>query len=173
MMSSRRSRSRLAEFGSIAIASATLFLTACSKDTTAPTPVSGITFGQPTPPSGSTIQTTGTVPGAFIPSGSGRLAVPITMTSARELPWAQLNVYLLTADGNYCGQNLPDSPTWGPFGQGQTISVMITGFQVFRVPCEVTGFHAYLHTRNNGNLTPPTASETVADGTLFVNYTIR
>ena len=63
------------------------------------------------------------------------------MTSNRELPWAQLNVYVLTADG-YCGQNLPDAPTWGPFAKGQAQSVTISGFQVYRTPCEVTGVRA-------------------------------
>jgi hypothetical protein len=53
------------------------------------------------------------------------------------------------------------------------VSVTITGFQVFRLPCEVTGIRAMLHTRNSGLLTPPTSSETVAEGTLTVNFTIR
>jgi len=43
-------------------------------------------------------------------------------------------------------------------------SETVTGFQVFRPPCEVTGIRAMLHLRNNGLLTPPTATETLAEG---------
>jgi hypothetical protein len=91
------------------------------------------------------------------------------------VPWAQLNVYLFTGDGpnDYCGQNIPDAPTWGPFTKGQKVSVVITGFQVFpRLPCQVTSIRAWLHTRNNGSGQPPTESETVASGSLAVNYTL-
>ncbi|MEZ5416536.1 MAG: hypothetical protein R2708_04245 [Vicinamibacterales bacterium] len=87
------------------------------------------------------------------------------------MPWAKLNVYLLTADG-YCGQNTPDAPTWGPFPKGQPLSVVISGFQVYRLPCTVTGLRAMLHQRNNGLLTPPTASETIAEATQPVAWTI-
>jgi hypothetical protein len=87
----------------------------------------------------------------------------MTITSGRDLPWAQLYVYLLTAD-SYCGQNLPDAPTWAPC-KGETASVAITGFQVFQLPCVVIGVRAMLHTRNNGRLGPPTSSETVAEAT--------
>ena len=147
---------------------------ACNS-TTSPTPVSSITFGQPSPAAGSTILTTGTPPGAFIPRGSGRLSIPLTVTSGRDVPWAQLYVYLLAPVGDlgYCGQNLPDAPTWGPFEKGQTVSVTITGFQVFPASCSVTGLRAILHTRNTGLLTPPTASETIADATLPITYFIR
>jgi hypothetical protein len=70
-------------------------------------------------------------------------------------------------------QNLPDVPTWGPFRKGETETVTISGFQVYRLPCQVTGVRAFLHTRNNGALTPPTTSETVAEGTMSVNYTVQ
>ena len=151
-----------------------MFAVGCS-GTTNPTPISNITFGQPSPASGSTILTTGTPPGAFIPRGSGRLSVPLTITSGRDVPWAQLYVYLLSPDFSlgYCGQNLPDAPTWGPFEKGQTVSVTITGFQVYPASCNVTGFRAILHSRNNGLLIPPTASETVAEATLTASYVIR
>ena len=157
------------------IISATLTLGSCDRSTTSPTPVSSVVFGQLKPAAESTILTTGTPPGAFIPRGSDRLSIPITVTSGREVPWAQLNVYLLTGDAGlgYCGQNLPDAPTWGPFGKGQTVTVTISGFQVYRLPCQVTGVRAFLHTRNSGLLTPPTASETVAEGTMPVNYIIQ
>ena len=141
-----------------------------------PTPVSAITFGQPSPASGSMIIATGTPPGVFIPRGSGRLSIPLTVTSGRDVPWAQLWLYLYrngnTTGNDYCGQNLPDAPTWGPFSKGQTVSVTITGFQVL-ASCDVTAVRAMLHTRNSGLLTPPTASETVAEATLPVSYFIR
>ena len=96
------------------------------------------------------------------------------MTSDRDVPWAQLYVYLYRGSErmDYCGQNLPDAPTWGPFAKGQTATVTISGFQVSR-PCEVTSIRAFLHTRNSGLLTPPTESETVASGSLAVNYSFR
>ena len=111
----------------------------------------------------------------FLARGSGLFSIPITVTSDREVPWAQLSVYLYdgSAGLGYCGQNIPDAPTWGPFSKGKTASVTITGFQISRVPCQVTSIRAFLHTRNNGLLIPPTESETVADGSLAVSYTFR
>ena len=117
---------------------------------------STLTIAPPAPASGSTIHVTvGAPPGLFIPRGSGQLSIPITVTSAREVPWAQLYVYLMTGPNanDYCGQNLPDAPTWAPFLKGQTVTMTISGFQVARLPCEVTGLRAFLHTRNSGNLT--------------------
>jgi hypothetical protein len=114
----------------------------------------------------------GSPPGAFIVRGSGQIAVGLAIRSAREAPWAQLNVYLLSGDG-YCGQNLPDSPTWGPFVAGQTVAYTVTGFQVYRLPCDVTGIRAMLHSRNTGLLIPPTASETIAEATVSVTYQLR
>ena len=155
---------------------ACVFSGAIGCSTMEPTPVSSITFGQPSPTPGTTIIATGTPPGAFIPRGSGRLSIPLTVTSGRDVPWAQLWLYLYrsanTTGNDYCGQNLPDAPTWGPFSKGQTVSVTITGFQVIP-PCDVVAIRAMLHTRNNGNLTPPIASETVAEATLPVTYFIR
>src|SRR5438105_3218247 len=63
----------------------------------------------------------------------------------------------------YCGQNLPDSPTWQFLTPGWKTTVTVSGFQVFRLPCDVTGFRAMWHMRNSGNLTPPSATETIAD----------
>jgi hypothetical protein len=145
-------------------------LVCASCGSTEPSPVASLTIGNPSPASGA-VQVTG----SFIPKDSGRLAIPITVTSDREVPWAQLNVYLLTNDnpGGYCAQNLPDAPTWGPFRKGQTESVTITGFQTGRVPCQVTGIRAFLHTRNSGLLTPPTSSETVTQGTRSVTWTLE
>jgi hypothetical protein len=147
-------------------------LTGCDS-ASSPSGVGRIVIGQPTPGAGSTLSTSGTPPGAFIQRGSGVLSIPISLESGRDVPWAQLNVYLLTADGNYCGQNLPDAPAWGPLDEGEAINVAITGFQVYRLPCDVTGVRAMLHTRNNGLLIPPTANETIADATMPVSYTIR
>jgi len=152
----------------------TLLVVACDDDPpTSPSGQSRLTFGAITPASGGTVTTTGSTPGAMIVRGSGQLSIPITVSAGRELPWAQLSVYLMTADGSYGGQNLPDAPTWGPFGARQTETLTITGFQVFRLPCAVTGVHAYLHMRNNGLLIPPTTSETAAEGSATVSFTIR
>ena len=93
------------------------------------------------------------------------------MHSAHEVPWAQLNVYLLSGS-DYCGQNLPDSPTWGSLPAGWTDSYTVTGFQVYRVPCDVTGIRAMLHARNNGLLTPPLPSETIAETTASTSFRI-
>ena len=155
-----------------AIALAAVFCAGCS-DSSGPTSLQpSLLISTPSPAAGSTIQVTGTVPGAFITRGSGKLSVPIAVTSGRDVPWAQLNVYLMTGPNtnDYCGQNLPDAPTWAPFSKGQTATMTITGFQVFRLPCEVTGLAVYLHTRNTGNLTPPISTDTVASGSLAVNY---
>jgi len=105
--------------------------------------------------------------------GSGLVKVDVSATLAQREPYARLNIYLLTADGTYCGQNMPDAPTWGPYRANSTATVTITGFQVGRLPCAVTGVKAYLHTRNNGLLTPPTESETAAEGSATANFTIR
>ena len=98
-----------------------------------------------------------------------------TVASDRQVDWAQLNVYLFDGSSGlgYCGQNIPDAPTWGPFSKGQRASVTITGWQISRVPCQVTSIRAWLHIRDNGLLIPPTDSQTVASGTLDVNYTFR
>jgi hypothetical protein len=146
---------------------------ACS-ESTAPTPMqSTLTIAPPAPSTGSTIHVTvGAPPGLFIPRGSGQLSIPITVTSAREVPWAQLYVYLMTGPNtmDYCAQNLPDAPTWAPFSKGQSVTMTISGFQVARLPCEVTGIRAFLHTRNTGLLTPPISTDTVAEGSMNVTY---
>jgi hypothetical protein len=60
----------------------------------------------------------------------------------------------------------PDSPTWGRLPAGWTTSYTVTGFRVFRLPCDVTGLRIMLHTRNDGASAPPNASETVAQATV-------
>ena len=152
----------------------TLLVVACDDDSpTAPSGPSSMTFGAIAPAAGGSVTTTGQLPGAMIVRGSGQVSIPITVSVRRELPWAQLSVYLMTADGTYCGQNMPDAPTWGPYRANSTATVTITGFQVFRLPCAVTGVKAYLHTRNNGLLIPPTESETAAEGSTTASFTIR
>lgn len=150
----------------------------CSDDApTSPTPVppraTAITVVQMSPPSGATIVVpVGPPPGAFIPRGSGLLSVALSISTGSEAAWAQLNVYLMSG-ADYCGQNLPDSPTWAPLGTDQTVVYAVTGFQVYRLPCTVTGIRAVLHTRNSGALTPPAATETIADITVPVTYQLR
>jgi hypothetical protein len=156
------------------IASMTLIaatFTGCGSPTE-PSPV--LTISTPTPAPGSVIPITAIGIQSFIARGSGVFSVPITVTSDRDVPWAQLYVYLYrgTERMEYCGQNLPDAPTWGPFAKGQTASVTISGWQLSG-PCEVTSIRAWLHTRNSGLLIPPTESETVATGSLNVRYTFR
>ena len=122
--------------------------------------------------------TVGAAPGFFIPRESGQISIPITATSGRSLPWAQLYVYLMTSDTpqSYCGQNLPDTPGWEPFTDGQQVSVTVTGFQIARLPCDVIAIRAYLttrDTRHGGLLTPPTPDETVATNTIAAHYQLR
>jgi hypothetical protein len=142
-----------------------------------PTSVSSLAISTPAPAPGAVIAATPIGIQYFVARGSGLFSVPITVSSDRDLPYAKLNVYLYDNSGGslgYCGQNIPDSPTWQPFVKGQTTSVTITGFQIFRVPCQVTSIRAWLHNRlDTGLLVPPTDGETVASGTLVVTYTFR
>lgn len=114
----------------------------------------------------------GSAPGVVLPMGSGLISVSLSMRSAREVPWAQLDVYLLSGS-DYCGQNLPDSPTWRSLPAGWTDTYTVTGFQVFRVPCHVSGVRAILHTRQSGLLTPPLPSETIAETTASTSFRIE
>ena len=158
----------------VALFLAALAASAC-ESAAAPDPVKSLTIATPTPAPGSVIPLTLNGSHYFVARGSGLFSVPVTVTSDRDVPWAQLYVYLY--DGSpglgYCGQNLPDAPTWGPFSKGQTVRVTISGWQVSRTPCQVTSIRAWLHTRNTGLLTPPTEAETVATGSLTVSYTFR
>jgi hypothetical protein len=167
----------------IACAAGLLFVaaltTACGGNDTSPTPIvtpSTIALTSPTPAPGSTLTPAGTPPGTFFTRGSGQFGVTVTITAGQDLPFAQLAVFLLTtsnADG-YCGQNLPDWPTWRPFARGQTVTYTVTGFQVFSLPCEVTGIRAVFNTRDDLHLggVPP-ANFIVADTTLPVVYHLR
>jgi len=141
---------------------------------------SSMVFTGVSPVSGSTIVVPEEYPyilpgGVVIPRNSGLISVGLSVTSAHEVPWAQLNVYLLTGDQrlDYCGQNSPDSPTWSFLPSGWTTTYSVTGFRVYRLPCDVTGIRAMLHMRNNGLGIPPTSSETIAEATLPVSFQIR
>ena len=164
----------------IVLAAGLLFVAAltpaCNGNDTSPTPIATtIALTSPTPAQGSTLTPLGTPPGTFFTRGSGQFGVTVTITAAQDLPFAQLAVFLLTP-GNvsgYCGQNLPDWPTWRPFARGQTV-ITVTGFQVFSLPCEVTGIRAVFNTRDDLHLggVPP-ANFIVADATLPVVYHLR
>jgi hypothetical protein len=141
---------------------------------------SSMVFAGVSPVSGSTIVVPAEYPyilpgGVVIPPHSGLISVGLSMTSAHEVPWAQLSVYLLTngKSSEYCGQNGPDSPTWSFLPSGWTTTYSVTGFRVYRLPCDVTGIRAMLHMRNNGLLIPPTPTETIAEATLPVSFQIR
>jgi hypothetical protein len=139
---------------------------------------SALTITAVTPAAGSTVVVPAQYPyqaigGVVLPPDSSLLSVNVTIRLAHDLPWAQLYVYLLTdTDTGYCGQNLPDAPTWGTIPAGWTQTVTVSGFQVYGLPCTVTGVRAIFHTRNNGLLTPPTSSETIAEATLATRFQI-
>ena len=62
---------------------------------------------------------------------------------------------------------------WTALPRGET-RFEVTGFRVYRLPCEVTGVRVMLHTRpDNGLLIPPSAGETLAEVTVPVRYVIR
>jgi len=152
-----------------------------SASPTAPTPVtSSVVIAAASPASGSTIVVPEQYPyivpgGVVIPPGSGLISVRVSMTSAHDVPWARLSVYLLTGGTSteYCGENGPDGPNWSFLKSGWTTTYTVTGFRVYRLPCEVTGIRAMLHMRNNGLLIPPTPSETIAEATLQGSLQIR
>jgi hypothetical protein len=152
-----------------------------SASPTAPTPVtSSLVIAAASPASGSTIVVPEQYPyivpgGVVIPPGSGLISVRVSMTSAHDVPWARLSVYLLTGGTSteYCGENGPDGPTWSFLTPGWTTTYTVTGFRVYRLPCEVTGIRAMLHMRNNGLIIPPTPSETIAEATLTESLHIR
>ena len=152
-----------------------------SASPTAPTPVtSSVVIAAASPASGSTIVVPEQYPyivpgGVVIPPGSGLISVRVSMTSAHDVPWARLSVYLLTGGTSteYCGENGPDGPNWSFLKSGWTTTYTVTGFRVYRLPCEVTGIRAMLQMRNYGLLIPPTPSETIAEATLPGSLQIR
>ena len=151
-----------------------------SLDAPSPGLESRVAFGAVTPGPGATVVVPESyvfyVPGGVvIPPGSGLLEAHLSLASAHDVPWAQLNVYLLTDEPGveYCGQNVNDSPTWQFLTAGWKTEVDVTGFRVFRLPCHVTGLRAMLHMRNTGSFLPPGPSETIAEATLPASYTIQ
>jgi hypothetical protein len=149
----------------------------CSDDNmpTQPSATASVAISSTNPAPGSTLTPIGTPPGAFFERGSGAFGVTISVTGGAELPFAQLAVFLMTADPTSpCGQNNPDWPNWKPFASGQMVTYTVTGFQVFRLPCEVTGIRAIFNTRDDLNVGGfPPASQIVADTTLPVVYHLR
>jgi hypothetical protein len=162
-----------------AFAVAALLTGGCDgKDSTpsAPSTPASVVISGSTPASGSTLSPTGTPPGTFFTRGSGQFGATISVTSGSSLPFAQLAVFLLTASNpdGYCGQNLPDWPTWRPLAAGQTSTFTVSGFQVFTLPCEVTGIRAILNTRDDlhvGGIPP--SNLIVAETTFSAVYHLR
>jgi hypothetical protein len=114
--------------------------------------------------------------GVVLRKDSGLMSVAVSLVSARDQPFGQLSLYLLSANGNgeYCAQNNPDSPTWRSLPAGWSTTYTVTGFQVFRLPCTVTGVRVMFHSRDNVHLgLPPTAAETIAEVTVPLTFTIR
>ena len=130
------------------------------------------------PSAGSTVVVPAAYPyilpgGVVLPLGSNHVSVGVSLTSVHEVAQrAQLSVYLLTGDtsSEYCGQNGPDAPTWSRLPAGWTATYTVTGFRVSRLPCDVTGIRIMLHTRNDGRLTPPSPSETIAEATVPLRF---
>jgi len=137
-------------------------------------------FTSTLPPSGSTVVVPADIPanslgGVVIPRNSGLVSVRPSSISGHDVPFARLNVYLLTGGttSEYCGLNDPDAPTWQFLTPGWTTTYTVTGFTVYRLPCDVTGIRAMLHMRNNGLFAPPTPSETVVEATALVSFLLR
>ena len=151
--------------------------TGCGTSTSPSGTSATLQIASPSPVDGSTIHVTvGAPPGSYMPRESGQISIPITATSDRDVPSAHVYVYLMTSDTEYCGQNLPDTPGWDSLKKGHQISVSVTGFQIYRLPCDVVAIRAYLTTRdrrNGGLLTPPTPDETVARSTMTAHYQLR
>ena len=164
---------RLVVFGALSLA---LLVAACDEDPpTAPSPQpASITAGAIVPSNGGSVTATGQLPGAFVVRGSGAVSVPLTLTAGRDVPFAELIIFLETSSGVPCGSNLPDRPSWTSFRATDRMPATITGFQVTQLPCQVANIHAYLHTRNNPGLnTPPSAAEIVIEATIPASFTIR
>jgi hypothetical protein len=148
----------------------------CSDDPpTAPSPVpAGITAGAIVPANGASVTATGEPPGAMLLRESNSVMVPLTLTSGRDVSFAELMVFLQESNGNSCGANTPNRPTWAPLRATDRVTVTITGFQVFRLPCNVVSIRALVHTRINPSLlTVPTPDEILADITIPASFVIR
>lgn len=162
---------------SVTLACLWLVAAGCSHSPSAPDVQTSLALTAVSPPSGSTVVVPAQYPfnavgGVILPPQSELISVTVSLQIAQDVPWAQLYVYLLSGP-DYCGQNLPDAPTWGLLPKGWTTTYTVTGFQIYRLPCDVTGVQAFFHMRNNGTLTPPTAAETIAQGTAPAGFQIR
>jgi hypothetical protein len=160
----------------LSVLAVALLLAACDEDPpTAPSPLpAGITVGAIVPQNGGTIIATGEPPGAMLLRGSNAVMIPLTLTAGRDLPFAELMVFLQDANGVDCGSNSPDRPTWAPFGGSARMTATITGFQVGRLPCAVARIRVILHTRNDPHLnTVPQPAQIVAETTIPTSFTIR
>ena len=151
---------------------------ACGNDMTTPSLTSVVVS---TTPTSGTVVVPAAYPyifpgGVVLPRGSGLISARVTLTSARAEPLARLSVYLMTGNqsGEYCGQNSPDWPTWSPLPGDFTTTYEVTGFRVYRLPCDVTGIRAILHAQpDDGGLTPPRADQILAVTTAPVSFQIR
>jgi hypothetical protein len=153
-----------------------LLAAGCGQTLTAPDmpAASSVVVNAIAPSAGTTVVVPSVFPyiipgGVVLPRGSSLVSAGVTLTSAHEVAqWTQLRVYLLTggSDSQFCGMSDPDSPTWGRLPAGWTTTYTVTGFRVYRLPCDVTGLRIMLHTRNDGSSAPPTESETVAQVTV-------
>lgn len=113
--------------------------------------------------------------GVVLPLQSGLLSARVTLSLARAATFGQVSIYLLNSGSSteYCGQNSPDSPTWRNLPAGWTTTYTITGFQVYRLPCAVTGLRVLFHSRDNPNLLlPPQGAEVIAETTLPTSFLI-
>jgi hypothetical protein len=143
---------------------------------TSPSPENNrIAFQAPAPPPGATIQTgTTQFGGAFIERGSGKLSIPVTIEAGTDERIARLFIYAKDASGATCAQNLPDTPDLSPLKHGTVQSITVTGFQVYRLPCDVESFRAVLHRRESRNLnTELTAAEIITEAMLTARYSVR
>jgi hypothetical protein len=158
-----------------------LLAAGCGQTSTAPdtsAAVSSVVVNAIAPSAGATVVVPAAYPyiipgGVVLPRGSSLVSAGVTLTSAHEVAqWTQLRVYLLTdgSDSELCGMSDPDSPTWGRLPAGWTTTYTVTGFRVYRLPCDVTGLRIMLHTRNDGRTAPPTESETVAQVTVPLQF---
>jgi hypothetical protein len=169
---------RLTTTSAVAVCAALASAACTDSAATSPSPTRStrnIVLLNASPPPGSTIPMTQNGSAFFILPRNGALSLTFSIVAHREVPWAQLYVYLLTNDSRdtYCGQNLPDVPSWGPFPAFDPVTVSITGFEMFRSSCDVTGVRAMLHLRDNGSLIPPAPSQTIAEGIFTVRYHLQ
>lgn len=113
--------------------------------------------------------------GVLLLPGTDLVKVDVHATLGRAEPYAKLDVYLLTADGGYCGQNEPDSPEFRDLPAGWTERRTVTGFRVYRLPCQITGVRAILHRRpaSTGLGAPPNADQIIVETAAPAQLLIR